>query len=96
MKSRRPFRVELIDRSMTCFILGLLSILPFIGLPLAVAALTRYWQVKRLVRKTGDFEWNPAERYAHWGSVLAAWGGSISLLASITIGMLLAIAQSAS
>ncbi len=91
MKSGGPLRVVLIDKSLACFFLGLFSVLPFIGLPLAVAALTRYWQIKRLLRQEKDFAWNPAERYAHWGSVLAAWGGAISVLASITIGMLLAI-----
>jgi hypothetical protein len=68
-------KIEMIEGSRRCFMLGLLSLLPVIGLPLAIMALGQYRRVKQL---RGN-QWNPAHRYLHWGNICA--GIAVLLLA---------------
>jgi len=78
MKSPTPIDpVELIERSVRCFWLGLPGIVPVIGLPFAVAALAEYFRVNRRPSAGG---WNPAQNYLRWGSVAALTGILLSLL----------------
>jgi len=57
MKPRPPLtKIEMIERSMRCFDLGLLGLIPVIGIPMAVMSLVQYWRVKR---GQGAL-WNPA------------------------------------
>lgn len=63
-------RIEAINRSLRGFTLGLISLLPVIGIPFAVAALA---QGRRATRLSGR-EWNPAGHYARAGSRLALLG----------------------
>jgi hypothetical protein len=76
-------KVEMIERSMRCFTLGLLGLLPFIGIPMAVMSMTQY----RRVKVGQGAVWNPAGRYLLWGSrcVLMAvlLNGIIALLICI-------------
>jgi hypothetical protein len=56
-----------------CFIFGLLSLLPIIGPPFAIAAV---WTSGR-VRAREKFFWNAARPYRIWGVVCAAWGAVV-------------------
>ena len=69
-------RIELIKKSIRCFVLGLLSLLPILGLPMSVRALV----IGHSVTRRQGWEWNPAQRYLLWGRALAWLGGFISLV----------------
>lgn len=66
-----------IQRSLHCFILGGLGLLPVIGFPLALLALMAFRRV--CVENRG--RWNPARTYLLWGFVL----GSIGVLFSLGV-----------
>jgi hypothetical protein len=71
MSRRLPVsRVEVIERSLRCFVLGLLALVPVLGVPLAVEALFEFWRVRR----EGGPDWNPASRYLVAGERLAILG----------------------
>ena len=57
-------RIEIIERSMRCFRLGLIGLLPVIGIPMAATALAQ----GRRVKFDQGAMWNPAERYLIWAS----------------------------
>ena len=63
-------KIEVIQRSLRCFTLGLIGILPVLGIPFAIVALSNYFQVKRLV----GAQWNPAQTYLTWGMATALCG----------------------
>jgi hypothetical protein len=60
----------MIERSMRCLDLGLLGLIPVIGIPMAVMSLAQYRRVKR---GQGAL-WNPAHRYLYWGGQCAFVG----------------------
>lgn len=64
-----------IERSLHCFVLGGLGLLPVIGLPLALFALMAFRRV--CVENQG--RWNPARAYLIWGFVLGSIGVLLSL-----------------
>ena len=66
-------KVRVIEQSLRCFVFGLLSLIPLLGLPFAV--LVRH----RDAWSQADREWNPARLYLVWGFGLAWLGGLISL-----------------
>jgi hypothetical protein len=68
-------RIRLIERSLRCFALGSFSLIPLIGLPLAVLAILLHFQVWAESEK----EWNPARRYLFAGFYLAWFGALVSL-----------------
>ena len=74
-------KIEMIERSLRCFALGLLGLLPVIGIPMAVAALGQYWRVKRASRGI----WNPAGRYLFWGGICARLGLILVTFLTLTI-----------
>ncbi|HWD20822.1 MAG TPA: hypothetical protein VHB20_16265 [Verrucomicrobiae bacterium] len=82
-----PLRVWVIRRSMRCFIFGLCSLLPFIGLALSVLVLAMNWQIRSRARDV----WNPARGYLQAGCLLATLGAGISFLGAITIGYMAAL-----
>ena len=51
--------IELIARSLRCFVRGLVGLLPLVGLPFAAAALAGYFRLRR----HRGFDWNPAQDY---------------------------------
>jgi hypothetical protein len=53
---RAPDRVTLVQRSLRCLALGILGVLPVIGLPFGIAGLVSYWRTS--LSFAG--EWNPA------------------------------------
>jgi ascorbate-specific PTS system EIIC-type component UlaA len=82
MKSCPPLtRVQLIERSLSCLVAGLISLVPVFGLPFAVRAIATYKRVARCK----DREWNPAARYLVWGVRCAGFGLLITLLAVLIV-----------
>jgi len=71
MKPLRPLtKVEIIERSIECFQLGLMSLLPLIGLPMAVQSLVHYFRVR--LDKSGQLD--PAQDTLKCGARLALAG----------------------
>ena len=68
-------KVRVIEQSLRCFVFGLLSLIPLLGLPFAVLAVVRHLNAW----SQADREWNPAKAYLIWGFGLAWLGGLISL-----------------
>ncbi len=63
-------QIEIVRRSLRCFIAGLFGIVPLLGLPGALIALLEY---RAVTLRRGQL-WNPAERYLFGGAVLAGLG----------------------
>lgn len=75
-------RIRLIHQSHRCFVLGLLSVLPLVGLvlaPLAIRLHLRAWS-------DAWAGWNPARRYWRAGYWLAWAGVAVSLIALALLG----------
>ncbi len=68
-------KVRVIEQSLRCFVFGLLSLIPLLGLPFAILAIVRHLDAW----SQADREWNPAKAYLIWGFGLAWLGGLISL-----------------
>ncbi|HKS38141.1 MAG TPA: hypothetical protein VJW76_13170 [Verrucomicrobiae bacterium] len=68
-------RIHLIERSLRCFVYGLLSLIPFVGL--GFAALTIRLHFKTWA-EPGD-RWNPARKYLVAGFCLAWLGVLVSV-----------------
>ena len=79
-----PPKVEMIESSLRCFRLGLLGLLPVIGIPMAIRSLLLHRRVKR--SQTGD--WNPAHRYLRWGAICARMGLVLFLFIPLAIAAL--------
>ena len=69
-------RIEVIERSLRCFVCGLIGLIPVLGFPLAVLTVIHF----RKARLAAATEWNPANGYLHWGLVLAAVGCGATLI----------------
>ena len=69
-------RIETINGSLRCFVFGLLSLVPLLGIPLGVLALLHF---RRVAVENGS-GWNPARIYLWWGFVLGGMGLLASLL----------------
>jgi hypothetical protein len=69
-------RIQLINRSLRCFTLGCLSLIPLAGIPLALITNSEF---RRITKNQGD-QWNPAGSYLVLGRRLAWAGLLISLL----------------
>ena len=77
MNARRPLtKIELIQGSIRCFVLGLIGLVPLFGIPAAIWAVYQYHAVKR----RQDGLWNPAQRYLFWGQACAFLGVGFLLL----------------
>jgi hypothetical protein len=74
-------KIEMMERSLRCFIYGLLGLLPVIGIPMAVLSVAQYRRVKR---GRGEM-WNPAHRYLFWGGVCARMGLALFLLVPVMV-----------
>ncbi len=70
-------KIEIIQRSFKCFVMGVLGVIPLLGLPLAVAALGHNRRINQLRAGT----WHPACRYQFWGVVGARMGIVLLFLA---------------
>ena len=69
-------RVEIIENSLRCFELGLLGLLPVIGITCAVRSLLHY----RRLTSGQSGAWNPAHPYVRWGGICARLGLVVSLV----------------
>jgi hypothetical protein len=74
-------RIEIIEGSLRCFAYGLISLLPVIGIPMAIVSTLYYTRVKR---GRGEM-WNPADRYLFWGGVCARMSFALFLLVPVVI-----------
>jgi hypothetical protein len=63
-------KITMLNRSMRCFVFGLLGLLPAIGLPFAFAALWIAGQVRVQEKEM----WNAAKPYRVWGVICAIVG----------------------
>lgn len=70
-------RIELVERSLRCFVFGLIGLVPVLGLPFGIAAIVKS---VRLKRRSGE-RWNPAQSYAKGGSLCATLGIVLTLIA---------------
>ena len=68
--------IRAINYSLRCFAFSAASLVPLIGLPLAIIAFLNYRKASDIVND----RWNPARTYLLWGSVLGSLGLLISLL----------------
>ena len=89
MNSTSPMDlIQAVNRSIRCFVFGLLSFIPVLGLAMGIIA----WIHGSAVMRRRRNEWNPALSYLRWGRVLALAGAfsssvlSASLLAAIQNG----------
>lgn len=69
-------RVRVIERSLECFMMGWLSLMPVAGIFAAVRAIIIYQQARIEAGK----EWNPARRYLIAGFALSWLGSLISII----------------
>jgi len=74
-------KIQMLNRSMRCFVYGMLGLIPLFGLPFALAAL---W-ISGRVRVKEKQMWNAARPYRIWGVVCAAggtifWGFILSII----------------
>ncbi len=73
-------KIRLIKRSICCFVLGLLGLIPVLGLPLALSA----WICGAVTAHRTKGQFNPAKRYLDLGR----WLGLLGFCVSIFIWML--------
>jgi len=69
-------KIKMMEASLRCLVLGVLGLLPFIGVLFALAALAASYSARRLERQF----WNPAKPLRILGLVYASigaliWGG---------------------
>jgi len=74
-------RISAINKSLTCFVYGIVGLLPVIGLFPAVHALSCW----RKVRRGYGAQWNPAAAYLKGGFVLGLLGVLSSMLFILAI-----------
>jgi hypothetical protein len=85
MKPQPPLtKAEMIERSMSCFVLGLIGLAPVVGIPMAVMALAHY----RRVELGRGAMWNPAQNYLVWGYSCAWIGIVLTLILGSLVGSL--------
>jgi hypothetical protein len=90
MNTAAEAKIKMLNRSMRCFVFGMLGLIPVIGLPFALAAL---W-ISGRVRLAEKQMWNAAQPYRIWGVVCAAVGTVLwSGVLIIVVARLLMIAQ---
>lgn len=70
-------KIQAINRSLRCFVFGLLALIPVLGLPMGAVA---WWHAVVVARKFKG-QWNPAQRYLLWGRAL----GLLSCLISVSL-----------
>jgi hypothetical protein len=75
-------KVEVIQRSLRCFTLGLIGLLPVLGIPFAVMALANFFQVKGAI----GAQWNPAQQYLTWGMATALCGLFLTVVIAGVLG----------
>ena len=69
-------RILVIQLSLRAFVCGLVGVLPVIGLPPALYALSCWARIRLRYRD----EWNPASGYLSWGAALAVLGFGVTAI----------------
>jgi hypothetical protein len=69
-------KIDLIGLSLRGFACGIIGLLPFIGIPFAVAAI---WDFRRIFFRKSNL-WNPAAPYLRVGLACATFGLLLDLL----------------
>jgi hypothetical protein len=80
-------RVGVIQRSLRCFTLGLIGLLPGLGIPFAIVALAIHFQVRREIGSN----WNPAQQYLTWGLATAICGLFLTLVIAGVIASIIVL-----
>jgi ABC-type phosphate transport system permease subunit len=78
-------KVEVIQLSLRCFTMGLIGLLPVLGIPFAIVALSNYFHVNRLV----GTQWNPAQTYLTWGLATALCGLFLTVVIAGVFGSMI-------
>ena len=78
-------KIEVIQRSLRCFTMGLIGLLPALGIPFAAIALSNYFRVKRIA----GAQWNPAQQYLTWGLVTALCGLFLTVVVVFVVGIII-------
>ncbi|MBI2927222.1 MAG: hypothetical protein HYY24_16130 [Verrucomicrobia bacterium] len=78
--------IRVIERSLRAWVCGLIGLIPVLGVPLAVLAVSLFFKVRA---EAGD-EWNPAENYLRWAVVCAVLGLGLTFLLVLVIVLALA------
>jgi hypothetical protein len=71
-------RIEAIERSLRCFTLGLLGLIPLLGIPAALVARGEFRRVRRHYGRC----WNPAQKYLLMGAVFAYFALGVTMVAA--------------
>jgi hypothetical protein len=74
-------KIFVLEGSLTVFALGLLSLVPPLGLICAPIAMWRYFTLWSVAGK----EWNPARPYLYYGLCASFLGGMVSLVALLAV-----------
>jgi hypothetical protein len=80
-------KIELIQRSLRCFTMGVIGVLPVVGIPFAVLALAHYFRVKR----ESGAQWNPAQQYLTWGLATALSGLFLTFVLTLVAASILVL-----
>ncbi len=78
-------RVRVIERSLSCYTMGWLSLVPLLGIFAAIRGIILYQRV----RMEAGREWNPAGRYLMCGFVLTWLGNLFSIIGAGVVFVLL-------
>lgn len=76
-------RIRILEGSLRCFVMGLLSLIPLFGAGFAINAIRTHFRVWAEDGRA----WNPAQAYLRWGFVLA-WIGALITLAALGLVLL--------
>ncbi|HEX5220130.1 MAG TPA: hypothetical protein VFZ59_11235 [Verrucomicrobiae bacterium] len=78
-------KIEAIQRSLRCFTLGLIGIVPLLGVPFALLALDNFRQVRRGL----GAQWNPAQAYLRWGIATAISGLFLTIVLTFVVAIII-------
>ena len=78
-------KIEVIQRSLRCFTLGLIGIVPLLGVPFALFALDNFRQVRRGL----GTQWNPAQTYLRWGLATAISGLFLTVILTFVVAIIM-------
>jgi len=78
-------KIQVLTGSLRCFVLGWLSLIPWLGMPFGAWAAVVYWKTHRTLAGCS----NPARAYLTTGLTLALLG--LALSSAITLVLLVAI-----
>ena len=78
-------KVEVIQGSLRCFTMGLIGLLPVLGVPFAIIAMSNFLRVKRIV----GIQWNPARTYLTWGLATAISGLFLSAILTLVVAIII-------